>query len=187
MNRTFRFIVALGLCTMFHNPVFAADITAGEQKANTCFGCHGSEGNSNNPLVPTLAGQQAAYLSNQITAFRDNKRANPIMPSQVKHLNDNDITDIAAYFASRKTKSAGGNATLAKQGESKASQCSGCHTASFAGRGGFPKLAGQHSAYLAKQLHSFKAGERKSGPMQAISANLSDTDIDQLSAYLGSL
>ncbi len=123
-------------------------------------------------------------MSGQINAFRDNQRSNPIMPMQVKNLSDDDIANIAAYFASQKTKSAGGNATLATAGATKASQCTGCHTGQFAGRSAIPKLAGQHSAYLAKQLHSFKKGERKSGPMQAITANLSDTDIDQLAAFL---
>lgn len=187
MNRAIQSILGFGLYSLFCSTLFAADIVAGERKATACFSCHGQEGNSANPLVPTLAGQQAAYLTAQITAYRDNKRTNPIMPSQVKNLSDNDIIDIAAYFAGRKMKSTGGNATLAAQGASKAGQCSGCHTAAFAGRGMIPKLSGQHAAYLVKQLQSFKAGTRKSGPMQAISANLSDIDMDQLAAYLGTL
>ncbi|NOT85769.1 MAG: c-type cytochrome, partial [Methylococcaceae bacterium] len=137
--------------------------------------------------VPNLAGQQIAYLTNQITAFRDSKRANPMMSIQAKYLNDDEINNLASYFASRKTKRTDDKAPLATSGATKATQCTGCHTATFGGRGAIPKLAGQHSAYLTKQLHSFKTGERKSGPMQAITANLSDTDIDQLATFLGSL
>lgn len=187
MYTMLKFMLSVGVCSLFHSAVFAAEGVAGEQKAQACFGCHGSEGNSSNPLVPNLAGQQPAYLSNQIIAFRDNKRANPIMPSQVKQLSDNDIADIAAYFAKRQTKSAGGNAILIEAGATKATQCTGCHTAKFTGRAAIPKLAGQQPSYLSKQLHSFKSGERKSGPMQAIAANLSDADIEQLVAYLSSL
>lgn len=187
MNIKIKSLIALILFGLFCYPVIAADSAAGAAKAGACFGCHGAEGNSLNPLYPNLAGQQAIYIVNQLTAFRNNKRANPIMSGMAKNLTDTDIENLAAYFASRKTKRAGGDPALAKQGESKASQCFGCHANDAQGRGAFPKLAGQHPAYLAKQLQNFKKGERKSGPMQAITANLSDSDIAQLTAYLGSL
>lgn len=187
MYTMLKFMLRVGFCSLLHSAVFAADVGAGEQKAQACFGCHGSEGNSSNPSVPNLAGQQPAYLSNQIMAFRDNKRVNPIMAAQVKQLSDNDAADIAAYFAKRQTKSAGGNALLVEAGATKAVQCTGCHTAKFTGRAAIPKLAGQQPGYLSKQLRNFKSGERKSGPMQAIATNLSEADIEQLVAYLGSL
>ncbi|MEQ1638126.1 MAG: c-type cytochrome [Methylococcales bacterium] len=187
MNTAIRSILGFGLCSLFYSSIFAADITAGEQKASVCFGCHGQEGNSSNPQVPILAGQQAAYLVNQITAFRDNKRVNPVMLMQAKGLSDSDINNVAAYFASRKPKQATGNTSTSMPGAAKATQCSGCHSAGFVGRGAIPKLSGQHPAYLARQLRNFKTGERKSGPMQAIAANLSDADIEQLTAFLGAL
>jgi cytochrome c553 len=187
MNKIIGFILGLGMYGLLNGALLAADIVAGEQKASACFGCHGQEGNSNNPVVPNLAGQQSIYLNNQITAFREGKRINPIMSLQAKHLSDADISNIAAYFASRKTKSASAHAAPAQPAATKASQCTGCHTGTFGGRSAIPKLAGQQLAYLAKQLRDFKSGARKSGPMQAITANLSDVDIDQLATFLSSL
>lgn len=167
--------------------ILAADASAGQQKASTCFGCHGPEGNSNIPPHPNLAGQQANYLVNQLTAFRDNKRTNSIMNGMAKNLSDVDIQDLAAFFSSRKTKSAGGDATLAKEGATKVNQCLGCHNTNAQGKGNFPKLAGQQPVYLAKQLHDFKSGTRKFGPMQAMASSLSESDIAQITAYLASL
>jgi cytochrome c553 len=187
MNKVVQSIIGFGLCSLFYSPVFAANSVADVSKVKACFACHGEEGNSSNAAVPTLAGQQPVYLVNQLTAFRDNKRSSPVMLQQAKNLQDNEIAEIAAYFSGRQSKSAGGNAALAKLGEAKAARCSGCHAGSFAGHGMLPRLAGQQPAYLAKQLHNFKAGERKSGPMQAIAANLSESDIEELAAYLGSL
>lgn len=165
----------------------AADIQAGKQKAATCNGCHGADGNSNNPQWPSLAGQQAAYLSKQLKAFRDGSRKNPVMQGMAGKLTDADIDNLAAYFASLKPKSAGGDKKLAAAGKNKFSMCMGCHGADATGRGIFPRLAGQQPAYLARQLKAFKTGSRKSGPMQAVAANLSDQDIAALTAYLGTL
>ncbi len=53
MHSIHKFILGLGVCSLFHSPIFAADLTAGEQKSNACFGCHGQGGNSGNPLVPS--------------------------------------------------------------------------------------------------------------------------------------
>ena len=103
------------------------------------------------------------------------------------NLSNEDIDNLAAYFSSQKPAKAGGDPTLAKAGESKASICLGCHGQSAEGNGQFPRLAGQHPEYLEQQLKNFKDGSRKSGPMQAITANLSETDFKALAAYFGSL
>lgn len=176
--------ILLGLfCTL----ATAADPDAGKQKAALCFGCHGPDGNSTNPQWPTLAGQQPAYLSNQLRAFRNGKRTNPTMQGMASSLSDEDVNNLAAYFNSLTPKSAGGDEQLVAAGKAKFSMCAGCHGASAEGRGMFPRLAGQHPDYIAKQLHSFKDGSRKNGPMQANAANLSDNDINAISAYLGTL
>lgn len=77
-----------------------ADIDAGKAKAATCTACHGPTGISSNPEWPNLAGQQEVYLRKQITAFRDGKRINPLMAPMVKQLTDDDIKNLAAYYAS---------------------------------------------------------------------------------------
>ena len=176
------------LATFLTLPVYAADIAAGEQKAAACAGCHGQTGNSSNIQWPNLAAQQSTYLGNQLKAFKAGDRINPMMQSMTASLSNEDINNIAAYFSSQKpVKASGGDPALAKSGEAKAGMCLGCHGATAQGNGQFPKLAGQHPEYLEQQLKAFKEGTRKSGPMQAITANLSEADFKALAAYFGSL
>ena len=80
------------------------DPEAGKQKAVVCSACHGVDGNSINPLWPKLAGQHEAYLAKQIRAFRDGVRVDPTMAPMVSILKEEDIDDIAAYYASQKQK-----------------------------------------------------------------------------------
>ena len=180
-------ILLISLFSLVNSTVSAVDIKAGQQQASTCLKCHGQKGNSNNAQWPNLAGQQPAYLTNQLRAFREGTRLNPTMQEITENFSDNQINNLAAYFASLPSKSAGGDPKLVKSGKEKFSMCSGCHGASAEGRGMFPRLAGQHPAYISKQLHNFKDGSRKGGPMPSMAANLSDEDIKAIAAYLGSL
>jgi cytochrome c553 len=175
------------LTSLFCSTAYTADIKAGAEKATACIGCHGQNGISSSPQWPNLAGQQPAYLSNQLKAFRDKTRKNPTMEGMAANLSDADIANLSAYFASLQPKSAGGDKTLATAGKEKFAMCQGCHGATAAGNGIFPRLAGQHPAYLAKQLKAFKEGSRKSGPMQSMAATLSPEDIKSITAYLGNL
>ncbi len=77
----------------------AGDAAAGKAKAGTCAGCHGPTGVSNNPLWPNLAGQKEAYLVKQMKAFRDGTRSDPMMSPMAKPLSDDDIANLAAYYA----------------------------------------------------------------------------------------
>ena len=81
--------------------VLAGDAAAGKAKAASCAGCHGTNGISNNPMWPNLAGQQQGYLVKQLKAFRDGTRADPMMSPMAKPLSDADIENIAAYYSSR--------------------------------------------------------------------------------------
>lgn len=168
-------------------PVSAADIASGEQKAETCASCHGPKGHSSNAQWPNLAAQQSTYLTNQLKAFKAGDRINIMMQSMTANLSNEDIANLAAYFSSQKPAKAGGDPALAKSGESKAGMCLGCHGSTAQGNGQFPRLAGQHPEYLEQQLKAFKTGSRKSGPMQAITANLPEADFKTLAAYFGSL
>jgi cytochrome c553 len=181
--------ISLSLCLGYFLaiPASAADAKAGEQKAESCVGCHGPKGNSTNPQWPKLAGQQASYLENQLAAFKSGQRSNAMMQALASNLSEGDISDLAAYFSSQKPASASADATLAKAGQSKASMCLGCHGNTGEGRGQFPRLASQHPDYLALQLKGFKEGARKSGPMQAITSGLTEADFKELAAHFGSL
>ncbi len=85
-------------------PVHAGDAVAGKQKAVVCSACHGIDGNSINPLWPKLAGQHAAYLAKQMKAFRSGERKDPVMAPMAMPLNDTDIDDLAAFYASQTPK-----------------------------------------------------------------------------------
>ena len=78
----------------------AGDAAAGKAKAAVCAACHGPAGVSVNPLWPSLAGQQPMYLARQIRLFRDGERVEPTMQPFVQNLSDEDVDDIAAYYAS---------------------------------------------------------------------------------------
>ena len=79
----------------------AADIEAGKAKSATCVACHGAGGHSVNPIWPNLAGQKEQYLAKQIKAFRDGTRKDPLMAPMVAALSDDDIANLAAYFAAQ--------------------------------------------------------------------------------------
>ena len=165
----------------------ATDIAAGKAGAGMCLNCHGAGGNSQNSNFPSLAGQKPAYLANQLRAFRAGTRKNGMMQNMTGNLTDQEINNLAAFFASLKNKKAGGDTALAKQGKSKVSMCFGCHGHGAKGMGVTPRLAGQHPDYLKRQLRAFKEGSRENGPMRGIANMLSDKDIEAVTEYMGSL
>lgn len=168
--------------------VQAADIKAGKEKSVVCQGCHGINGLSQSSTWPNLAGQTASYLQRQLKKFKSGARQYASMNTIAKDLSDEDIENLAAFFASQSApKPAAADASLVEQGKAKAAMCLGCHGGKGEGRGQFPRLAGQKAAYLEKQLKAFKSGTRKGGPMNAMVNNLSDEDIKALSAFFSSL
>ena len=105
MNRVYMTSLSLALALAPLAPVHAGgDPAAGKAKAVVCSACHGVDGNSVNPLWPKLAGQHEAYLAKQIRAFRDGVRVDPTMAPMVSILKEEDIDDIAAFYASQKPK-----------------------------------------------------------------------------------
>jgi cytochrome c553 len=179
------------------------DADAGKAKAITCTACHGPEGNSQNPLWPNIAGQNAKYLALQLKAFKEGTRKNPLMNSQAMMLSDEDMADLAVYFESLPgAAQAVANVDLIDRGEAlyrggdledKASACLACHGPT--GRGNpaasYPALQGQHAAYTAKQLRDYKSGARtsdgKTRQMRDIAARLDDEDIEALASYVQGL
>ena len=80
----------------------AGDIAAGKAKAAVCAACHGPAGISPQPLWPNIAGQKEQYMIQQMKAFKDGTRKDPLMSGQAAALSDADIENLAAYFASLK-------------------------------------------------------------------------------------
>lgn len=81
----------------------ASDIQAGKAKAVTCAACHGQNGISSIDIYPNLAGQKAAYLVKQLKDFKSGKRQDPVMAPMAMMLNDQDMINVAAYYASLKS------------------------------------------------------------------------------------
>ena len=82
----------------------AGDAAAGKAKAALCAACHGPDGNSTNPLWPNIAGQHAPYMVKQLKDFKSGARKDPVMSPMAMPLSDQDIENVAAYFASQKQK-----------------------------------------------------------------------------------
>jgi len=98
---SFFFLTASGLLiALGANPARAGDIEAGKAKAAVCVACHGVAGISPNPQWPNLAGQKDQYLIIAMKAYRDGERNNPIMAPLARNLSDEDIENLAAYYAS---------------------------------------------------------------------------------------
>jgi len=158
-----------------------------------CIGCHGKDGASEVLIYPNLAKQHPAYIEKQLHNFKANKnRTNFAMNEFAKHLTDEEIQDLGAYFADtaavanvkvRKIMTVAITEEV-KAGEAKAATCVACH-----GQGGnatvtlYPKLAGQSAEYIVKQLTEFKNGTRKDPVMSGMAAPLSEQDMVELGAY----
>ena len=103
-RRSIRLCTGLGITALLAAPALAlaqeGDVDAGRDKAALCAACHGPNGISSNPLWPNLAGQHEAYLAKQIRDFRDGVREDISMQPFVAQLSEQDIADLAAFYAS---------------------------------------------------------------------------------------
>ena len=174
-------------------PVLAADPAAGKQKAGVCTACHGSEGNSQNPAIPSLAGQPAQMIATQLFQFREGNRKDPQMSPMAEKLSNSEMNDLAAYFASVKPaalgyKSAPQNVATGSE-LTKKNNCVQCHGPALHGQQHIPRIAGQQHDYLLAQLKLFKAGKRADmdGNMTSAAKPLTDQDIEVLADYLAGL
>ncbi len=93
-------ITALGLAATGALTAQAGDAEAGKEKSLTCQACHGPDGKGTLPMYPVIAGQYEDYLAHSLRAYRDGKRTNAIMAGLAAPLSDEDIEDLAAYYAS---------------------------------------------------------------------------------------
>ena len=94
--------LAVAATVMMASPVFAGDAAVGKSKAGMCAACHGAAGISAVPMYPNLAGQKEAYLAKQLKDFKSGKRQDPVMAPMAKMLSDEDLLNVAAYYASLK-------------------------------------------------------------------------------------
>jgi len=102
MNKTIS-LVTLAVALAVSAPGIAGgNAEAGKAKSTACAGCHGADGNSSTAMFPKLAGQHADYMFHSLKAYKSGKRKNPIMEGQVANLSDQDMKDLAAFFAKQK-------------------------------------------------------------------------------------
>jgi len=176
------------------------DLAAGEAKATqVCMACHTADGSRGATANPILQGQHPEYLVKQLQEFKSGKRKNAVMSGMAAALSDDDMRNVAAFYASKKA-SAGASKSkdLVALGEKifrggimakGVAACAGCHSPNGAGiPAQYPRLGGQHADYTKAQLTAFRQGERNNSvQMTAIAANLSDKEIDALSDYIQGL
>ena len=171
----------------------AADAAAGLQKAQTCAACHGPDGNSANPAIPSLAGQPAQFIATQLLMFREGNRKDPQMSPFAANLSNVDLNNIAAYYAAQKLAppahpSEPGGAEAGRR-LAERFNCVQCHGSALMGQQHIPRLAGQRHEYLKTQLRGFKASTRfdMDGQMTSAAQALSDADIETLANYLAEI
>lgn len=181
------------------------DAKAGEAKAAVCAACHGPAGNSVNPEWPKLAGQHAGYTVAQLKAFKqpmqESPRYNPIMSGQAQALNEQDMLDLAAYFAAQQKQPGAADPALIEKGEriyrggipeDGVPGCIACHGPAGNGNAAalFPSIGGQHATYIVNQLKLYAAGERRTDAnqmMRNIASSMSEDDMRAVASYIQGL
>ncbi|GAB2653703.1 c-type cytochrome [Vibrio panuliri] len=183
-------------------------IEAGKAKSQTCVACHGADGNSLLGMYPSLAGQHAKYIEKQLkdlklgmTSGGKQGRYDPVMSGMAMPLNEQDMADLAAYYASLPLAHNTTPENVVEQGkvlytagdaERGLAACIACHGPRGNGTelSGFPKISGQHADYIKLQLEKFRDGNRNNdmnAMMRDVAEKLTDEDIDVLSKYVGGL
>jgi len=200
--RTLRTLVGMmGLCLLGGSPVLWAQ-GAGAITVAACQPCHGGGAAAapGAPAFPTLDGQHAAYLDKQLREYKSGKRKSAIMAPLIGALKKQQISTMAAHFASQTpARSAVGNPELAARGKvlyeegnrtTGVPACVGCHLPDGAGHERYPRLAGQRQAYIVQQLAEFKSGARsndRAHVMRAVAGRLTDEESRAVAEYLAGL
>jgi cytochrome c553 len=167
------------------------DAERGAVLGQTCTGCHGIPNYYNaNPAypVPRLGGQNADYIEIALQGYRRGTRGHETMQAQASSLSDQDIADVAAYFAGLEGEGArgrtGASATEVEAGRAKATTCVACHgTDGIAAAPQWPHLAGQHQEYLLEALEQYKDGSRVDPIMNPLMGSLDETSLEELAAF----
>ena len=202
---TFAMSVAVAANTQAQSEAVPAfkDVDSIAARVQGCVTCHGQSGQgTNNGYFPRIAGKPAAYLYNQLVAFRDGNRRYPPMNYLVAYLPDTYLREIAEHFAKQRPpfaarEAASADAATMKRGQSLVTAgdaskgipaCIACHGAGLTGmEPGIPGLVGLRPNYIVAQLTRWRVGERHAAEpdcMKRVAARLSDTDITAVAAWL---
>jgi len=179
----------------------AGDAEAGKTKSAMCAACHGPDGNSVAPNFPKLAGQHPDYTVKQLKEFKSGDRTDATMNGMAMALSEQDMADIAAFYASQKAavgtaaedKVALGEAIYrAGNAASGVAACAACHGPTGNGNpmAKFPSLNGQHADYTTVQLKNFRTGTRANDAgsmMRGVAKGMSDAEIEAVAQYIQGL
>lgn len=178
----------------------AAQLRLGETLAkDRCAVCHGDQGQSVAPDFPRLAGQNARYLHKQLQDFAKGSRNSEVMLDKAKALSDEQMFALGLYFQSlQPAMTTVTDEQLAQVGQfvydrgnshSALPACVTCHGTGARGTAELPRLAGQHPAYIVRQIKAFKSRERsnETSIMHVVADRVSDLELQAVAAYLGGL
>src|SRR5580704_3031071 len=177
-----------------------------QAKAEYCKTCHGLSGQGYRGAypMPRLAGQQPEYIENQLRAFIERRRTNPVMFNVAHVLSPSMLAALTTYFqdlhpkplggASRELTAAGKKIYEEGVPSAKVPACASCHGPDAKGRGAFPRLAGQLHDYVAKKLVNWskERGQDPARPdvsaiMEPIAHGLTEQQVAAVAAYLSFL
>ena len=197
-------LYVVALAALFANPVLAdeakgpakPDLAKGSAtSAQVCAACHTNDGSRGIPTNPILQGQHADYLVKQLTEFKSGKRDNAIMKPMASTLSDDDMRNVAAFYASKTAKPGQSKSKATVDlgqkiwrggiAEKNIPACAGCHGPAGAGiPAQYARLGGQHAEYVSAELVLFRSGKRANSPqMDTIAARMSDAEIAAVSDY----
>lgn len=170
--------------------LFLSQVTA-QERVGLCASCHGPDGNSPDPKIPSIAGQPKLFIETQLVLFREELRRSEQMLPIVRGMKDPEIIKLADHFSklpSKGMETAAADPALLQRGSQKAKElrCGVCHTADFGGQKQVPRLAAQREAYLEAEMRAYRDGKRSGGDtiMAATLYGVSDADIRALAHFL---
>jgi cytochrome c553 len=184
-------VLGLAAAILCAGAAFAQTMPLAE-RIQLCSACHGEDGNSKMENIPSLAGQPAFFVLNQLFLMREGVRKVEVMAPFVKDLKDEDLDALSKHFAKLEPKPSGEpiDQALVARGTEIANQkrCVSCHGPNLAGQDQIPRIAKQRLDYLIRALKEFRDGNRPSADtlMSGAVAGLADADLVALANFAAS-
>lgn len=165
-------------------------VAASQERLASCAACHGADGNSSMPGVPSLAGQPRIFLETQLVLTREGLRGGDVMQQLLKGVSDKEIVELSEFYSKQRLRPPQGRTdpSLFKQGRELSARlhCGTCHLADYRGQKQVPRLAGQREDYLFESLVGFRDNPRPGSDtiMTAAVYGLKDPELKALAHYL---